>query len=142
VPEPIRVDQPKQFDPKLSFTAVPPRQRRSKPTLISAVARLYWMLAGNAALYLLALAIAQQRQQASTKDVAFFAVVASLILVRYLDIAWLGGATASGKPASLGDWYRYVAGCFRFPWPSGSSLALRRGSASCSRPTFQAATKP
>lgn len=110
MPKAIRVNQPKQVDPKLSFTGVPPRQLRPKPTLISAVARLYWMLAGNAILYLLALTIVQQgHRRASTTDVAFFAVVASLILVRYLDIAWLRGATASGKPASLGDWYRYVA---------------------------------
>jgi hypothetical protein len=110
VPKPIRVDQPKQVDPKVSCAGVPPRQLRPKDTLIGAVARLYWMLAGNAILYLLALTIVQQgHRRASTTDVAFFAVVASLILVRYLDIAWLGGATASGKPASLGDWYRYVA---------------------------------
>lgn len=109
MPKPVRVDQPKQVDPKPSLSGIPPRQLRPKPTLIGAVARLYWMLAGNVVLYLLALAIVQHGQQASTRDVAFFAVVASLILVRYLDITRLGGATGSGGPASLGDWYRYVA---------------------------------
>jgi len=67
------------------------------------------MLAGNAVLYLAAVAITQQgHERAWTADAAFWAAVASLVLVRYVDIALLGGATASGKPASLSDWYRYA----------------------------------
>ena len=69
------------------------------------------MLAGNGILCLTALAIAQQRRErAWTADAIFWTVVASLVIVRYLDIAHLGGTTAAGEPASLRDWYRY-AGC-------------------------------
>jgi hypothetical protein len=78
---------------------------------LSTLARLYWMLVGNGILVLLALAITQDRlQRAWTTDAAFWAVVASLVLVRYLDVARLGGKTASGEPASLRDWYRYSRG--------------------------------
>ena len=63
---------------------------------------------GNGILILLGLAIAQdRRQRAWTTDAAFWAVVASLVLVRYLDVALLGGKTTSGERASLRDWYRY-----------------------------------
>jgi hypothetical protein len=108
VPEPTLVDQPRRADSKTSFLGVLPKRPDPKATLIGAVARLYWMLAGNAVVYLLALAIAQQEHQpTSTTDVVFGAAVVSLIL-RYLDITRLGGATAAAEPASLGEWYRYV----------------------------------
>jgi hypothetical protein len=81
----------------------------SKPSFVGALARLFWMLVGNAGLFLVALAIAEKGSGGTwTADVAFWAVVASLVLVRHLDIARLGGATASGSPASLRDWYRYT----------------------------------
>ena len=101
------LDPPKSVDaPKI---AAPPKRVDSKPSLVGAAARLYWMLAGNAALYLTALAIAQQgRESAWIADAAFWGIVGSLALVRYADIARLGGATASGEPASLVDWRRYV----------------------------------
>ena len=69
------------------------------------------MLIGNAALYLVALAIVQDGQDHEwTADVLFWAVVASLVLVRYADIVWLRGATATGAFASIVDWQRYVFG--------------------------------
>jgi hypothetical protein len=85
----------KQADPKVPF--------------IGAIARLYWLLLGNAALSLIAIGIAQ-RGPAHTwiTDAVFWTVVASLVLVRYLDIARFGGTTASGEPASAADWYRYA----------------------------------
>jgi hypothetical protein len=92
-----------KYDSKISAT---PKQADARG--ISTLARLYWMLVGNGILVLLALAITQDRhQRALTTDAAFWAVVASLLVVRYLDVARLGGKTASGEPASLGDWFRY-----------------------------------
>ena len=71
------------------------------------------MLVGNAALYLAAVAITQQvHQRAWTADAVFWAAVVSLVLVRYVDIALLGGATAAGEPASFSDWYRYAGRLF------------------------------
>jgi hypothetical protein len=69
------------------------------------------MLLGNAILALVALIIVQQgRDRAWATDAAFWGAVASLVLVRYVDIALLDGATASGEPASSRDWRRYTAG--------------------------------
>ena len=77
---------------------------------IGALARLYWMLVGNAILSLIVIGIVAQqgRERAWITDAAFWTVVASLVLVRYLDIALLYGTTASGEPASFGHWYRYA----------------------------------
>jgi hypothetical protein len=88
----------------------PPRQAGPKAPLLGALARLYWMLVGNAILALIALLIVEQgRDRTGGTDAAFWAAVASIVLVRYLDIALLDGATASGQPASLTDWGRYTA---------------------------------
>jgi hypothetical protein len=88
------------------ITPHPPKQVHS--TLTGALARFYWMLGGNAALSLTAIGIAQQGPECTwVADFTFWAVAASLVLVRYLDIALLGGTTASGDPASVGAWYGY-----------------------------------
>lgn len=80
----------------------------SPPPFLGAVARFYWMLGGNAALSLTALGILQPgRERTVLADVAFWAIVCSLVLVRYLDLKLLDGATASGQPASVGHWRRY-----------------------------------
>jgi hypothetical protein len=90
----------------------PPRPPKadSSPPFLGAIARLYWMLVGNAVLFLIAIGIVTQqgRERAWITDAAFWTVAASLVLVRYLDIAMLGGTTASGGPTSFGDWYRYA----------------------------------
>jgi ABC-type polysaccharide/polyol phosphate export permease len=101
--------QPKQ--PRSTPRPGPPtRHDGPKAPVIGALARLYWMLLGNAILALLVLLIAQQgRDRAWATDAIFWAAVVSIVLVRYLDIALLDGATASGEPASLSDWRRYTA---------------------------------
>jgi hypothetical protein len=85
----------------------------SKPSVsiesvAGAVARVYWMILGNSALYMTALAITQRAPPATwAVDTLFWATVASLVLVRYVDVRVLGGLTASGRRASLRDWHRY-----------------------------------
>jgi len=109
MPETDLLDPPKHADSKLSSIGAPPKQAPPRGPLIGVVARLYWMLGGNAVLYLAAVAITQQgHERAWTADAAFLAAAASLVLVRYVDIALLGGATASGEPASRSDWHRYA----------------------------------
>jgi hypothetical protein len=109
MPETHVLDPPQQADATVAFIGPHLGQSRSQLPLVGAVARVYWILAGNAALYLLALDIALRGPEYRwTTDVAFWTVVASLALVRYVDIAALGGATASGGAASLRDWHRYV----------------------------------
>ena len=110
MPETNLLDPPKQVHSRPSVNGAPPEQTDPKPSLIGVAARLYWMLVGNAILYLFAVAIMQQgHQRAWITDVGFWATVGSLVLVRYVDVGLLGGATASGEPASRRDWHRYVA---------------------------------
>ncbi len=75
---------------------------------LALVARMFWMAFGNAALVLLAVMILQ-RNAFSRLDLAFWALAAALIVIRYLDITRLNGLTANGEPASLAHWRRYAA---------------------------------
>jgi hypothetical protein len=65
------------------------------------------MILGNAALYLSAVFIAKHHGSFSLADVAFGAVVPTCVGLRYLDIKYLKGQTASGEPATLAHWRRY-----------------------------------
>jgi hypothetical protein len=84
-----------------------PEPSSSSSGALGAAARLYWMLAGNAALGLLAALIAKTSAALSWLDLAYWAVFASLIAVRYADVALLGGSSADGVPATRTHWRRY-----------------------------------
>ena len=71
------------------------------------VVRMIWLLAGNAALFMLAIFIFQKRDF-SAFDVGFWAIVAVLVLLRYIDITRLKGLTSNSEPATLKHWRRYV----------------------------------
>lgn len=73
--------------------------------------RLFWMAFGNLALLMLALLIFQ-RKGFSALDAAYWAVVAALGGARYADIARFDGLTASGEPATMRHFRRYVLGLF------------------------------
>jgi len=76
----------------------------------SSLCRIYWMLVGNVALFLLFAFIMTKRLPFfSIIDAACAAVLASLILVRYVDIRHFGGETTDGEPATLRHWRRYAA---------------------------------
>lgn len=78
--------------------------------LAGLLARLFWMLAGNALLALLTISIAfRDGTSLSPSDVAFWTVVALLVVVRWADVRLLGGETADGEPATTADWRRYTA---------------------------------
>lgn len=74
---------------------------------LAGVVRIIWMMVGNGALLLLAVLITEKKSF-SGLDVAFWAIVAALILLRYIDITRLNGLTADGEPGSLKHWHRYV----------------------------------
>lgn len=74
---------------------------------LSQLARLFWMAAGNCALALLAVSIARAGSP-SALDIIFWLLVGALLVIRYIDIKWLRGLTAEGKPASMHHWYRYT----------------------------------
>lgn len=79
----------------------------AKTGCLGLIVRLIWMLVGNAALALLAVHIVQAGSF-SAVDVLFWAVVAAMVGVRYIDVTHLGGLTAEGEPASLRHWQRYT----------------------------------
>lgn len=73
------------------------------------LARLFWLMFGNMAVLLCAVYILRNRVPFfSPPDAVFWAAVALLIGVRYIDIKHLQGTTSEGKPATLTDWRRYV----------------------------------
>jgi hypothetical protein len=71
------------------------------------VVRMIWLLAGNAALFLMAILIFQKRGF-SALDGGFWAIVAALVLLRYMDITRLKGLTSDSEPATLKHWRMYV----------------------------------
>ncbi len=68
--------------------------------------RLIWMLVGIVALLFLGIEIVR-RPGFSGVDAAAGAVVAGMILARFVDVRYLNGQTADGKPATMADWRRY-----------------------------------
>ena len=119
------LDPPKRPVPSVPAAAL---REAARPGRSAAAARLYWMLVGNAALYLTAVAIVQQgHNRAWTANVAFSAAVISLVVVRYVDVTRLDGATATGEPASFSDWYRYARRLFMIAlgvWITAHATAL------------------
>ena len=75
--------------------------------MVAALARLYWMFLGNAALILLAAALLHD-PGCSWRDATFFATAASIVLVRAIDSFHLGGLTGEGLPSSPAHVRRYA----------------------------------
>lgn len=70
--------------------------------------RLFWMVAGNLALFALVLAIFN-RGGFSLLDGAYWLVVVALAASRYLDIRRFAGLTVDGTPATMAHFSRYGA---------------------------------
>ena len=74
------------------------------------LARIWWMFLGNVVLAFCILFIVQnQGRFFLAADWVFWIDVATLVLVRYLDIKFLDGATVTGARASISHWIRYAA---------------------------------
>ena len=70
--------------------------------------RLYWMFFGNIVLGISAYYIITHRLAfPHPVDLLCGGIVASLILIRYIDIARYEGSTADGEPATPAHWKRY-----------------------------------
>lgn len=73
--------------------------------------RLGWIAGGNVLLLIVTVLILQERQWTLTaKDLAFWAVVAIVIILRYVDIRRFHGTTMEGEPATLRHFARYMMG--------------------------------
>jgi hypothetical protein len=71
--------------------------------------RLFWMIAGNAAIYLsLATIAANKPPLPSYLDFVVGIMVILMLAARWLDITRCDGRTMSNEPATLGHWRRYA----------------------------------
>lgn len=75
-------------------------------SFLALIVRLTWMAFGNLLLIFIAFSIAQQKA-GIVLDVIFWAVVAGLIFIRYIDIKVFQGHTAENEPATLQHWRKY-----------------------------------
>jgi len=73
-------------------------------------ARLWWMFFGNVVLAFSIIFIVQNGGGFfQTADWVFWIILASLVLIRYLDIRFLDGCTGVGEPATIAHWIKYAA---------------------------------
>ena len=98
-------------------------------TAAGILARLWWMLFGNAVLAFCLVFILENRGGFfRAADWVFWVTTATLVLVRHLDITLFDGQTAAGAPASTAHWVRYVAWlvpCSTVAWlPAHAANAL------------------
>ena len=71
--------------------------------------RLWWMFFGNVVLAFCILFIVENRGGFfHAADWVFWITLASLVLVRYVDVKFLDGCTATGAYASVAHWLRYA----------------------------------
>ena len=78
-------------------------------SMLGLLARLYWMLVGNATLFILTILIVMNKgKMFNAADVVFWITVAALVLTRYLDIKLLYSFTSTGQPASMAHWSKYT----------------------------------
>lgn len=70
------------------------------------LARIYWMLAGHPAITISAFYIASGKSPIIA-NIVFFLLVASVIMIRYIDINFYKGQTAEGEPATMKHWQRF-----------------------------------
>jgi hypothetical protein len=77
--------------------------------ILALLARPFWMFFGNLILLISATNILVGEGEISyVPDLFFWSGVIAMVLVRFLDIRFLDGLTATGKPASLKHWRRYT----------------------------------
>jgi len=71
------------------------------------IVRIIWLMGGNMALFMLAV-LAYHKGALSGLDVAYWAIVVGLIVLRYMDITRLNGLTSKSEPATLAHWRKYT----------------------------------
>lgn len=84
----------------------PDRQTQFSGCLV----RLVWMVAGNAALFILLIAIVEKHLvRLGIIDFFYWTVAAATLLLRYIDVRFLHGHTFDGsQPATLTQLRRYA----------------------------------
>jgi hypothetical protein len=82
-------------------------QSTSPQPAIGCLLRLFWMAAGNVALFFAAMQVAASERIGVT-DAAYAGVVLALLLARYIDVTKLNGMTTSAEPATRAHLRRYI----------------------------------
>jgi len=102
-----RARQPRHEDPN----RLERKQEREAPEGASGcLLRVYWMLLGNALVFLCAYLIVQADGALTLVDAVYWLAVAGLVGARYVDVRYMEGRTAEGQPATMRDWQRYRLG--------------------------------
>ena len=71
--------------------------------------RLYWLFGGNIILlFLIVFIVDKHFKFPSWHDLAYWITVITLLAVRYIDVRYMLGETAEGKPAYISDFRRYT----------------------------------
>jgi uncharacterized membrane-anchored protein len=84
-------------------------QEQKYDSATGCLARLFWMMVGNFIVLFCAYSIFQNDAGFfGLADLLYWAVVGSLLAVRYADIRYLQGMTADGEPATMAHWRRYA----------------------------------
>lgn len=78
-------------------------------SLIGALIRAHWMLAGHSLCGFTALAILRT-STVNWRDALFWATAISMILVRWIDVLWLAGRSVDGAPATATHARRFGVG--------------------------------
>jgi hypothetical protein len=77
--------------------------------ILAILTRPFWMFFGNFALMICAIHILMgESKSTKTTDIIFWCAVAAMLAVRFLDIKFLDGQTATGEPATLSHWRKYA----------------------------------
>ena len=104
----------------------------SKHPLTGCLVRVLWMFFGNFLLLVLTINIFRSSRGAfSLYDGLYWALIAILCAVRYVDIKALDGQTAEGRPATLAHWKKYaillfIAGLLLWLGAHGLALVLAK----------------
>jgi len=89
-------------------------------TALGFLARFWWMFFGNMVFaFSLIFILLNKGGFFHPADWVFWITVATLVSMRYIDIRFCDGQTATGRPASMADWTRYavlLAACAVVLW--------------------------
>ncbi len=78
-------------------------------SFVVVLGRIFWMILGPLCLFLLAFALTKQPPGwFRVLDLAFFALLGSIILVRWLEFRSGRAQTATGEPATAADLRKYT----------------------------------
>ena len=97
--------------------------RMENSSLLGLILRLYWLIAAPSLIIYLTLIrlLVNNEDNVSISIIGTSILLISIIVVRYIDIRFMNGATSEGEKATISDWYYYLKLCL-FIIPSGTAI--------------------